>query len=67
MDLKFNPSGGDSPKDVTINLPPGLLSDASINGGACLRATAPVPGCQVGTGTVTAAPTTPRALPYGWR
>ena len=30
MDLKFSSSAGDSPKDLTINLPPGLLADASI-------------------------------------
>src|SRR5207302_4141367 len=40
-----------------IELPPGLLANASINGGACLK-TADVSGsaCQVGSGTVTAVP-----------
>ena len=55
VDLKFAPSGTDSPDDMTLRLPPGLLADASIDGGACLTTidlndTA----CQVGTGTVTA-------------
>lgn len=54
LDLKFAPSGSDSPKDLTLTLPAGLLADASVNGGACLRSAAPVPACQVGTGTVTA-------------
>ncbi len=56
LDLKFNPSSGDSPKDLTVTLPPGLLANASIDGGACLKMTptAPVPACQVGSGTATA-------------
>ena len=37
MNLSFSPSGSDSPKDLTITLPPGLLADASVNGGACLK------------------------------
>jgi hypothetical protein len=55
MDLKFAPSLGDSPKDLTLVLPPGLLANASINGGACLRTSTPTSACQVGSGTVTAA------------
>jgi hypothetical protein len=54
MDLKFAPSSGDSPKDLTIGLPPGLLSNASIDGGACLKTATPMAPCQVGTGTATA-------------
>jgi hypothetical protein len=54
MDLKFAPSGGDSPKDLTISLPPGLLSNASIDGGACLHEQSPIAACKVGGGTVTA-------------
>jgi hypothetical protein len=54
MDLKFAPSGGDSPKDMTISLPPGLLSNAAIDGGACLKSATPIAACQVGTGTATA-------------
>ena len=52
LDLKFTDTGTDSPHDLTLNLPPGLLANASINGGACLR-TANVSGsaCEVGTGT----------------
>ncbi|MGZ4215683.1 MAG: hypothetical protein ACXVHB_22845 [Solirubrobacteraceae bacterium] len=54
MNLSFSPSGSDSPKDLTITLPPGLLADASINGGACLHTQTPTPACQVGSGTVSA-------------
>ena len=54
MNLSFSPSGSDSPKDLTIGLPPGLLADASINGGACLKSTTPTAACQVGSGTVNA-------------
>jgi hypothetical protein len=56
MDVKFNPASGDSPKDLTVSLPPGLLSNASIDGGDCLtmHPTAPVPACQIATGTATA-------------
>lgn len=57
LDLKFTDSGTDSPRDLTINLPPGLLANASIDGGACLR-TRNVSGaaCQIGSGSVTATP-----------
>ena len=54
IDLSFSPSGGDSPKDLTVSLPPGLLADASIDGGACLTmpSTSPSTSCRVGIGTV---------------
>jgi len=59
MDLKFNTSGAypvsDTPDNLTINLPPGLLANASVNGGACLTTTdLSDTNCQVGTGSVTA-------------
>jgi hypothetical protein len=54
MNFKFSPSAGDTPKGLTIGLPPGLLADASVNGGACLQSSAPTAACQVGSGTVTA-------------
>jgi hypothetical protein len=55
LDLKFTNTGTDSPRHLTIELPAGLLADASIDGGACLQAKH-VSGstCQVGSGTVTA-------------
>lgn len=56
LDLKFAPSGSDSPKDLTLSLPPGLLADASIDGGRCLRSAAPIAACKVGSGTVSASP-----------
>lgn len=57
LDLKFTNTGTDSPRDLIINLPPGLLANAAIDGGACLT-TRSVSGsaCQVGSGTVTATP-----------
>ena len=54
MSFNFSPSAGDTPKDLTIGLPPGLLADASINGGACLHSSTPTAACKVGSGTVTA-------------
>jgi hypothetical protein len=55
LDLQFADTGTDSPREVTISLPPGLLADASLDGGSCLKA-ANVSGttCQVGSGTVAA-------------
>ena len=55
VDLKFSPTGSDSPEHMTLNLPPGLLANASIDGGACLAAAdLNDTACQVGSGTVTA-------------
>jgi hypothetical protein len=57
MDIKFTNSSGDSPDAMTIVLPPGLLANASINGGNCLTTVdLSDANCQVGTGTVTAYP-----------
>jgi hypothetical protein len=53
-DITFSPSSGDSAKDLTLGLPPGLLANAAIDGGACLKSATPVAACQVGSGTVTA-------------
>jgi hypothetical protein len=52
-------TGADSPKDLTINLPPGLLANAAVDGGKCLTTAAsdsPTAACQAGSGTVTAQP-----------
>jgi len=54
MDLKFAPTGSDSPKDMTLVLPAGLVSDATVNHGKCLKTHGPDPKCQVGSGSVTA-------------
>jgi hypothetical protein len=55
VDLKFSSSAGDSPRQLTLNLPPGLLANASINGGACLvTADLNDSACEVGSGVVTA-------------
>src|SRR6185312_9581019 len=55
VDLKFAPTGSDSPDHMTLNLPPGLLANASIDGGSCLT-TADLndSACEVGSGVVTA-------------
>jgi hypothetical protein len=54
IDLKFNPTSGDTVKDLALQLPAGLVANAAVNGGACLKTTAPTSACQVGSGTVTA-------------
>jgi hypothetical protein len=55
MNLTFADSTGDSPQNMTIELPPGLLANADQDGGACLTTTdLSDTACQVGTGTVTA-------------
>jgi hypothetical protein len=54
VDLTFSPSSGDSPKQLALDLPPGLLANAAIDGGACLVTTDLADSaCQIGSGTVT--------------
>ena len=54
LTLKFAPSGSDSPDSMSLVLPPGLLANASIDGGSCLTTKDLTDGaCQVGNGTVT--------------
>lgn len=54
VDIKFSPTGGDTTKDMTLQLPPGLIANAAVDGGACLKTSTPTSACQVGSGTVTA-------------
>jgi hypothetical protein len=55
VNLTFAPSGSDSPDQMTLNLPAGLLANASINGGSCLTTTdLNDSACEVGSGVVTA-------------
>jgi len=55
LNLTFAPTGSDTPKDLTLNLPPGLLANATIDDGGCLLTTdIETSTCQVGSGTVTA-------------
>jgi hypothetical protein len=55
LDLTFAPTGSDSPKDLTLNLPPGLLSNVAIDDGGCLKtADIETATCQIGSGTVDA-------------
>jgi hypothetical protein len=53
-DIIFNPSGGDSVKNLALQLPAGVIANASIDNGACLNSSTPQAACVVGTGTVTA-------------
>jgi hypothetical protein len=54
FDAKFAPAPAtDGVKDVAFSLPPGLIANATLAGGACLISTTPQAACQVGTGTVT--------------
>jgi hypothetical protein len=51
----FSPNpASDSVKDLSLALPPGLLANENINGGACLTSATPSSACQVGSGTITA-------------
>jgi hypothetical protein len=55
LTLNFAPTGSDSPKDLTLNLPPGLLANAATDGGGCLTTVdIETSTCQIGSGTVTA-------------
>ena len=55
LNLSFQDSPTDSPDNLVISLPPGLLANAAINGGGCLTTTDLSDAkCQVGTGTVNA-------------
>ena len=55
FDLKFASTTGDDVKSDAFALPPGLLGNESMSGGACLLSSAPNPACQVGSGTLTLA------------
>ena len=55
LTLTFAPTGNDTPKDVTLNLPPGLLANATIDNGGCLQtADIETSTSQIGSGTVDA-------------
>jgi hypothetical protein len=55
LTLKFAPTSTDSPKDLTLNLPPGLLTNAAIDNGGCLQTTdIQSSTCQIGSGVVVA-------------
>jgi hypothetical protein len=54
-DIKFRYSTrGDTVQNLTLQLPSGLIADASVDGGMCLKSSAPLAGCQVGSGKITA-------------
>jgi hypothetical protein len=55
LTLKFAPTSTDSPKNLTLNLPPGLLTNAAIDNGGCLQTTdIQSSTCQIGSGVVVA-------------
>jgi hypothetical protein len=53
FDAKFASTTGDTVKDVALVLPPGLLANENIAGGACLLSGTPSASCQVGSGILT--------------
>jgi len=54
----------DTVKDLKLALPPGLLANENIAGGACLASTSPTAACQIGTGSVTVAGSSIPATAY---
>jgi hypothetical protein len=59
LDLSFSNSGTDTPQNLTLSLPAGLLANADQDNGVCLTtppSTSPSAACEVGSGTVTAQP-----------
>ena len=55
FDATFASTTGDGAKSDSFALPPGLLGNENIAGGACLLTSSPNPACQVGTGVLTLA------------
>jgi hypothetical protein len=53
FDVTFSPSGTDFPTSLSLALPPGLLLDTGLDGGACLNSATPTAGCELGSGTAT--------------
>jgi uncharacterized membrane protein YgcG len=59
LNLSFSNSGTDTPRNLTLTLPAGLLANADQDNGACLTtppSASPNAACEVGSGTVTAQP-----------
>jgi len=64
FDVKVNANPAtDSVKDLSMSLPPGLLANENIAGGACLVSSKPTPACQIGSGTATLV-TSPVSVPF---
>ena len=49
VNLNFAPTGTSSVKDLTLTLPPGLLLNTAIDGGACLTQSEGIPACEIGS------------------
>jgi hypothetical protein len=59
LNLSFSDSGTDTPENLSLTLPAGLLANADQDNGACLTTSpsaSPNAACEVGSGTVTAQP-----------
>ena len=53
LDLSFAPSLGDSPTNLDLAFPAGLVLNANLGGGACLTSATPAAGCELASGTAT--------------
>jgi hypothetical protein len=64
LDLKvmFSPSLGDSPTNLNLSLPAGLILNANLASGACVSAATPTTGCELATGTATTTFLTPELV-----
>lgn len=62
FNLSFSHSSGDYATSLSLTLPPGLLLDLGLNGGACLNSATSATGCELGTVTATPAPVLPLSL-----
>jgi hypothetical protein len=62
FDLMFSPSLGDSPTNLNLSLPAGLLVNVNLDGGACVTSATPVAGCELARGTATTTFLTPQPV-----
>jgi hypothetical protein len=62
LNLSFAPSLGDSPTNLNLTLPAGLVLNENLDGGACLTSAAPVAGCELASATATATLLVPEGM-----
>jgi hypothetical protein len=62
LNLSFAPSLGDSPTNLDVALPAGLVLNANLGGGACLTSAAPAAGCELASGTATTTVLLPESM-----
>jgi hypothetical protein len=53
LNLNFAPSLGDSPTNLDLTLPAGLVLNANLGGGACLTSATPAAGCELASASAT--------------